>query len=249
MSETEQCYYCYGEESAEEPFALDPKPCACTGSIMLHKTCLQQLIQRSNTCSICINQYNLAYLPRLEELEELEEEDGYIIENNGCFKNKYKVNEAGQRHGLLKVYIKYANYPYCLVRKINYVNGILEGLCEEFYNSGRLQHKCNFINGKMEGLYEIFYEDGSLRQYYNFINGKKEGVSETWHLNGQLISRSNYVNNEEEGLYEGWHYSNGQLRRRCNLVNGNLEGLCEEWNEDGTLKESANYLAGEIVSQ
>jgi antitoxin component YwqK of YwqJK toxin-antitoxin module len=256
--ETEQCYLCYGPASAEDPFAVDPKPCQCTGSIVLHKGCLQQLMSRSATCSICKSAYNLVYLAT---------EGEYVVKYMIDHKIKYKINAAGQKDGPFEIWywneqvqgrIKQRCFYVADKRegldeqwyangnrwhRYSVVGGRREGLYEAWHENGQLWIRCNYMANKLEGLYKSFYMSGSLLYKYNLVDGKREGLYEHWHQNGPLVARGNYVGGELHGIYEEWH-ENGQLKSRRTAVNGQLDGWLEEWDEAGQLKRKSYYIEG-----
>ena len=57
--------------------------------------------------------------------------------------------KAGKRHG----YWEEFHEDGSLYSKVNYIDGIPDGLTETFYSSGQLKIRYHFKNGKIEGLY------------------------------------------------------------------------------------------------
>lgn len=212
--EGEQCYLCYGEDSAETPFALDPRPCACTGSIVLHKACLQRLMGRCAQCSICKKSYNLAYL---------QTEGEYIVKYINGLKIKYKINILGQKHGPFEIW--YDNGNGQLKQRCTYVADKREGLEEQWYENGNIWHRYSLVAGKREGPYEAWHENGKLWMRCNYKDNKLEGLYETFYRDGGggILQRYNLTNGQRTGLYESWH-ENGTIASRCNYVNGDVEG-------------------------
>lgn len=255
MGETEQCYLCYGEESAEKPFALDPKPCDCTGSIVLHIGCLQQLLMYSKNCSICKKNYNITCLNLY--FKNKQKFDGFIIEHiNGIkygikyrIKYKFKVNDAGQKHGPYEQYYIVGERGH--VKKCYYVNGKIEGLYEIWdweQDITNIRLRCNYINDKIEGLCEEWNENGQKYKKYYYVNGKIEGLSEEWQYDEQKYSKCYYINGRMEGVFVIWYLQEDikNIRQRFNCINGKREGLCEEWHENGKLHKKYYYLNGKI---
>jgi hypothetical protein len=54
-----QCYICYEGATAAQPFAK--QPCACKGSLQIHISCLQTLLQTQThtTCKTCDTEYQI----------------------------------------------------------------------------------------------------------------------------------------------------------------------------------------------
>jgi len=257
-TDVDQCYLCYGPASAEDPFAVDPKPCQCTGSIVLHKSCLQQLMSRSATCSICKGTYNRVYLAT---------EDDCVVKYIDKCKIKYKINAVGQKDGPFEIWYWNQQVQGRIKERCTYVADKLEGTYEQWYENGNrwqrysavggrreglyeawhmnghLWVRCNYRDGKLEGLYESFHKYGRALHKYNLVNGKREGLYEHWHENGVLAARGNYVGGEMHGIYEEWH-ENGQMKSRRTAVNGQLDGWLEEWDEAGQLKRKTYYIEG-----
>ena len=71
-------------------------------------------------------------------------------------------------------------------------HGRKDGLCEEFYENGRLKFRRNYNNGKRHGRWEWFRKNGQLYIRGNYKNGKRHGPWERFHSNGQLQFKGNY---------------------------------------------------------
>jgi len=238
--ETEHCYLCHGPASAENPFAIDPKPCQCTGSIVLHKACLQQLMSRSASCSICKGTYNLLWLAT---------EDGYVVKYIHHHKIKYKINAAGQKHGPFEIWYWTAQGQFLnqIKQRCTYVADKREGLDEQWYANGNRWHRYSVVADKREGLYEAWYMNGHLWVRCNYRDGKLEGLYESFYKNGQVLHKYNLVDGKREGLYVSWH-ENGVLASRCNYVGGEMEGIYEEWDETCQLKSRSYYVCGKKMT-
>lgn len=114
MEESILCYICYENESKENPYALSP--CMCKGSIVIHKSCLENMIKFSRICSICKSKYNLKYLPQKKGRELIVKTSDYgdSIE--------YTINELGEKHGSYII----KNSDGRTLAHYFYINGIIE---------------------------------------------------------------------------------------------------------------------------
>lgn len=66
------------------------------------------------------------------------------------------------------------------------------------FNSGKYKVKGNFVNGLPDGLFEEYYSDGSLMAKENFVNGEMTS-KELYYKNGKLLG--NFDENGDLKLY------------------------------------------------
>jgi len=187
------CYICYEPATADNPYALDPRPCSCKGSIEIHQKCLQTLIQTRRHCTICKVKYNLAYLPQKNGREliiEPQPEGGHI---------EYTVNENNQLHG----YYAYKNSEGQTIIYHAVINGIMEGPYTEYYSNGNPLCMCRCKNNRIDGDLTIWYADGSIKEESEYKNGKKHGKCVKW-------KRDGYTRIATELLYEDGELISGQ---------------------------------------
>jgi len=152
-----------------------------------------------------------------------------------------------QPHGTVETYYRDTK---TIQERVNYKNGKLSGLSEEFYKPkrkrfltfGHLKSELCYKYGKIL-FAKYYYNNGKLSNFYNYKDGKSEGLFQTWYKNGKLHERSNYKNDTRNGLYE-YYYTNGQLRERCTYKNNELHGLLEEWDYNGQLIKKYMYKYG-----
>ncbi len=53
MATTDELFYiCFDKATEGDPFA-DPNPCICKGTIKLHTTCAKEIMNNTESCSIC----------------------------------------------------------------------------------------------------------------------------------------------------------------------------------------------------
>jgi antitoxin component YwqK of YwqJK toxin-antitoxin module len=177
------CYVCYESPAAENPFALSPPPCKCTGSIVIHTKCLNQIIKKTHYCSICKTKYNLHYLPQRHGLE-------LIIESLEYGKQlEYTVNSSGEKHGISIVKNRDGN----IVSKYSYIDGKLDGPFIEYYWNGHMKFLGQYKGGLQNGEYSEWYEDGSLLEESKYVDGVKHGLC-TYYMKDGYVSVSNMVN-------------------------------------------------------
>jgi hypothetical protein len=196
------CYICYEKESKDNPYASEPSPCICKGSIVIHQSCLKQIITKSRNCSICKTHYNVAYLPSINGYELITEHmpNGDVIE--------YTINIAKQRHGTY--YRKNSNGQ--ILKIYSYINGKMDGPWVEYYPSGQIKLCCRCKNDSIDGDYTEWYRDGTIKEESFYINGLKEGECIKWKNEGgyRIGNTLHYQNgllvlNEEDNEYNEYN--------------------------------------------
>lgn len=209
MSEEDQCYICWGEETEESPFAKEP--CNCKGSIHIHATCLEKL--NSKKCSTCkkdFRYYSSDGIPVTHKHEET-----YIQE--------IKVDRHGKYHGKVRTYFKNN-----IVRsETEYIHGEKEGLHIENhpmdiddYSTPTLYKTAYYHKNKKHGEEITYYDDGSIYEkkpyHEGLLHGKhirynwKKLIFEMPYEHGVLHGRSK-VYNDVERLYCFLTYEHGEL--------------------------------------
>jgi len=189
MDESIQCYICYEDESKNNPYAVEPNPCICKGSIVIHTKCLENVLKTSRNCSICKAKYNLKYLPQKDGRELIEtSEYGNRIE--------YTINERGEKHG--SYIIKNTEGRTVLLH--SYINGIMEGPYVEYYQNGQIKSVCKCRNNRIEGEFCEWDKNGNIVEESNYKDGQKHGECIRWVSEGwcRVAKTVNYV----EGMCE-----------------------------------------------
>ena len=136
----------------------------------------------------------------------------------------------GYFHGIWKFYSNNA-----LVKKTNYVNGIPDGLQQEFHPDGSLkasyQYKNGFMygeafdyyenkqvkkstlynkQGKRDGKMTLYFEDGSLEGIYNYKDGKNIGPTTLYYPSGALYEKE--VFSADDRSLTTQYYESGSIR-------------------------------------
>ena len=91
---------------------------------------------------------------------------------------KRKINyKNGVSDGLTTEYFAYIRGWRKIKKKINYKNGLRDGLTTEYFAYGirKIKKETNYKNGKKNGISKEYNESGGLHYEVNFKNGKKEG--------------------------------------------------------------------------
>ncbi len=97
--------------------------------------------------------------------------------------NYEKYNTHLQPHGIFESYFLKAKTIY---QRMNFINGKLDGLYQEWDENNLLRVRCEYKNYKIEGLYEHWYSNGQLSTKSWNKNGKLYGLTEMWNMDGTL---------------------------------------------------------------
>jgi len=61
------------------------------------------------------------------------------------------------------------------LKEVNYTNGKMDGIYQEFYNNGKLQRSITYVNGVMDGPMKYYNEEGEVTLEYTYKDGEKVG--------------------------------------------------------------------------
>ena len=67
------------------------------------------------------------------------------------------------------------------LEKVTYINGKIDGLYEKYYSNDKLYERSNYDNGVLNGLCEFWYDTtGKKMKQMTYKNGKLDGVYKYW---------------------------------------------------------------------
>ena len=84
--------------------------------------------------------------------------------------------------------------------KYNYVNGLEDGLLQNWYENGQLDIEKNIKMGKKHGLSRNYHSNGQIEFEGEFNEGERIGSHKTWDEDGELIGETNYKNGIAEEI-------------------------------------------------
>lgn len=95
-----------------------------------------------------------------------------------------------------------------LKKEINYVNGIKEGICNNYYDNGKLKRTIWYKNDIREDTAKWYYMEGNVYRATPYKNDKIHGIQTKYHKNGRVMAEIPYKNGlRTPGLKE--YYDNG----------------------------------------
>ncbi len=231
-----QCYLCYDTANRTHPFATHPPPCACHGSIALHRTCLYHILKQRSTCSICKQSYDPFYTTAAATWKPLQDILRQITEDTHLPYNLYDFY-----HGNHIVYYPSTQKVYC---RFTTNEGHLDGTFTSYYKNGQERQKFQYTLDVLHGAQQQWLPTAKPSYYYNYNNGVLEGLQRKWYNNGSLQKSYTTVQGKRHGVYEEWYYVKHKPKVRSNYQNGLLHGSYERWNCDGHLAYTGKFASG-----
>ncbi len=189
MADETLCYICYDTESPGNPYALQPRPCACKGSIVIHLSCLEICVKRSTSCGTCKRPFHKVYhdIPKYRaSLLGLKQ----ITEFYNSMKTVYTVDKHDRKHG---TYTQY-NEEGIKVKDAYYKEDKLHGHLRTYYETGQLMSHETYHEGILHGITRRYAPDRTVTYEGSYSNNKLHG-RHIYYSNGSPTQEINY----EEG--------------------------------------------------
>jgi antitoxin component YwqK of YwqJK toxin-antitoxin module len=84
-------------------------------------------------------------------------------------------------------------YPEGGVSEVtNYINGIKDGLWEQYFSDGTIKLRGKFKAGEKHERFQLFYPSGQLRVSGQYNNGHQDGVWNSYDEKGKLVKKETY---------------------------------------------------------
>ena len=93
-------------------------------------------------------------------------------------------NKNGKVHGWSHVYNPDTER---VAEESQYVDGVREGVCRQYFDSGYLMMECQFHNNQMNGPAKTYFPNTALKEEGNYVNGQKSGQWKIYNEDGDLI--------------------------------------------------------------
>jgi antitoxin component YwqK of YwqJK toxin-antitoxin module len=165
-------------------------------------------------------------------------ENNSLCESDEIYQQNYK-NE--KQNGPYKEY--YDDGKLKLETTLN--EGLYEGFCKYYWESGQLREECFYTILDIDGVKESFLEgpcikwgalDNKTKEFSYIIIDREEGIKESvyhgeykeYNYSGELHIFCNYNKGVREGKYILFSFM-GYKQQECFYINDKLDGLYEEW--------------------
>lgn len=156
------------------------------------------------------------------------------LSEHGFYKN-------GKNDGLYETYNERRGYLYS---RINYKEGVQEGLSEYFHPNGTLRSRTNWKDGKIDGTHELFHDDGSLSYIRHYKGGSYDGLAASYNRDGTPIETLEFKNGREHGKHEMYFSDGKQVKLVEYYDDGKLHGAKIKYDYDGYPRSIENYVYG-----
>ena len=118
-----------------------------------------------------------------------------------------------------------------------------QGQIDSFDDYGKLKTRVNYKDGLKDGVSYVYYRNGNVQLAMNYESGKREGVSKKYYENGQLYAETPYINDELTGIRKTY-YRSGNIMAEApyshNLPGVGLREFTTDGNDKG-LSQSLSY--------
>ncbi len=248
MEETLLCYICLEGEGMGngQKFALDPRPCQCTGSIVIHKHCLETILHShpEKKCTTCNAPYDTSYFPVVYR-------DGRLIMRETLTTGRYRlytINDAGEKDGECDEFVPGSGSEGpVLFASYHYRKNKLHGKYVRYnLNTAEIAEKGYYRNDRKEGRWKK-YDGNVVYKITNYLEGRLHGEKIVYSPNRQVESTEQY----SEGYKNGWckyYYSNGTLRMKRKYEYGAPVGEMTIYKNCGTLHYTLTFTQGVLRS-
>lgn len=248
---SEDCYICFEPENilSKDLTFVKTDICKCKGSLRIHKSCYDKVLENTNICGICKTKYKVDYI-FVNGLAE-------VIERTPYYKTVYSIDKSFKKQGLHRTYtenVNIINNSFATGDRVfntkviqlyiekTYLNDKLQGKYKEFYKSnitnyttnvlpsttGSLYLEATFKEDKLHGVCKYYY-----KQKYPYENSKLKLCEELMYTEGVL-----------NGTCQEFH-ENGKVACVKNYKNDLFHGKYTEYNEAGNIILDGNYIYGE----
>lgn len=158
---------------------------------------------------------------------------------------------------------KYHSPHGFMYKTVPFVNGLENGVCTEYHQSGEVESEVTYENGKIKGERKFYFENGKVSRTENFETGEikdyyqnsrikeagfydvskwlnKEGEWKKYHENGNVKTVGTFVKNEYTGTWNEY-YENKQLRSKGEMNGFRRKGRWEFYHRNGKLSAIGDY--------
>lgn len=247
--EPEECYICFEPEDKTQYIYTFVKTdiCKCKGSLRIHKSCYDKVLEHTNICGICKTKYKIDYI-FVNGLAE-------VIERTPFYRTVYSIDKKLQKQGIHRTY--YENVNIINNTRVNqlyiektYLNNKLHGKYKEFYKTninnyntnllpsttGSLYLEANFKEDKLHGICKYYYKQKYPYEYNKlklceeliYTEGVLNGICQEFHENGKVACVKTYKNDIFHGKYTEYN-ENGNIINDGNYVVGEKKGVWKSY--------------------
>lgn len=120
---------------------------------------------------------------------------------------------------------------------------------KSYYENKRVKVSLNFLNNLLNGTCEGFYNNGQVSWRATFVNGQLIGKLNKWNEAGKSVTGYEFISEDKTDLID--YYPNGTLYLRVTLRKTSKLSLAPSaiivFNQDGIISYSGTYKNGNLI--
>ena len=134
------------------------------------------------------------------------------------------------------------NEPIVAVYEESYFSNTLKS----FYEDSNKKCLVELSNGMLNGLCEGYYQNGQIAWYANFLNGKILGTLKNWNELSKPVRSYEFVNDNQTNIID--YFPDGNMLLKVTLNKVGIDGITPAsiitYNENGSLSYSGTFQNG-----
>ncbi len=129
-------------------------------------------------------------------------------------------------------------------QKINYKNGLKNGLAIEYFNNGAIKAKRYYLNDSLNDSSVVYFKDGRPKSLHFYKNKLKSGCWKEYNKEGKLFSEIYFKNGLLDSTSTVYTYRTGKVLTRMVYKDGYKNGLDERYYSNGKPKSKSYFHLG-----
>ncbi|GAA3600135.1 hypothetical protein Q4Q39_11905 [Flavivirga amylovorans] len=119
------------------------------------------------------------------------------------------------------------------------------GKIKSYFDNGNVARELEYKNGDLVNIYNEYYYSGQLENTMHFVDNEYHGTDLEYYPNGKLRIESQYQMGILQGLTKKY-YENGNIKEEINYRNGKKTGEANYYNQNSKLTKKVFYFNGDI---
>ena len=150
------------------------------------------------------------------------------------------LREMHKKDGLKNGMCRWYYESGALASEITFKDDQKEGIAKGYYESGALEYEIPFKDDQKEGIEKGYYESGALEYEMTFKDDQKEGIEKGYYESGALEYETTFKDDQKEGI-EKRYYESGALEYEMTFKDDQKEGIAKGYYESGALKYETTF--------
>lgn len=108
----------------------------------------------------------------------------YFSEENGAL----ILTENYENGIIVGKSVAYSSVTQIVLEEIEYSNGMKNGICNRYYDNGRIMERATYQNDKLNGDYYFYYPNGVVKEEGKYLDNHRVGEWKTYDMEEGLLS-------------------------------------------------------------